>query len=313
MNDVTPEVLQSPIHNRFVEPLLSGELAIDLEFAINAYCTYLQEVALLRAGIPFSALGMSERRELQLPELFTLGPGGPAPVVLDKWRLYYADETPANSVAVLKLSGVMRSESAASTRGIDVLERDLRQAYANPNILGVVLDVNSGGGEATAGWRLRSVVGERNKPVIANVHYAGSAAYLGITGATEIIGAYGGARFGSIGALYSIDKRLLAEHAENFLDVYADNSPNKNEEIRAALLGDLSPLRKMTTKVATEFRGAVKMARPLLGEPETIEETLSGRMFDAREATKRGLSDMTGNLNTAVSRVSLWASRGGKN
>lgn len=297
------------VSNKFLLPLISGHLLIDADFALDTYLTFLQELSLIQSGVPYTELGMSARRHMQLPELYEPQANGFAPVVHDRWRLYSAESVSPGSVAIIKISGVLRSESAASTRGVDVVERDLRQAYMNENIDAVVLDVNSGGGEATAAWRLNNAVRERNKPVVAHAHIAGSGAYLAITGADEIISANAGARLGSIGALYSIDRRVLTEHAENFVDIYADQSINKNAEIRAALSGDFGPLKREINKVATDFQNLVKNSRELHGDAGTIEHTLSGPMFSASESARRGLSDMTGNLLTAVSRASLWAKR----
>lgn len=296
--------------HKYLQPFFAGQLLIDAEYALAAYQTFMEELALIQAGVPYAELGISTRRHLQLPELFSPQAGGAmAPVLHDRYQLYMTDLTPPGSVAVIKLSGVMRSESAASTRGVDVVERDLRQAYMNDNIEAIVLDVNSGGGEATAAWRLNNAVRERNKPLVAHVHVAGSGAYLAITGADEIISANKGSRLGSIGALYSIDRRLLTEHADNFVDVYADQSSNKNEPFRAALGGDFGPLKKEVNKVAAEFQQLVSSSRELHGDTSTVEHTLSGPMFSASEAARRGLADMTGNLNTAVLRAATWAKR----
>lgn len=293
--------------NRFLDPILSGQLLIDAEFALDSYLAYLQEIQLLAAGAPYSELGIGLRRHEQQPQAVSMANGN---VIHETYRLYNSGEPiPPGSIAHLKLSGVMRSESAASTRGVDALERDLRQAYSNPNIEAVILEINSGGGEAIAAWKLHNVIQERNKAVVSYVHVAGSGAYLAAIASDEIIVSSKGSRLGSIGALFTIDKRILAEHSEHILDVYADQSPNKNLEIRSALIGDLGPLKKEANRVALDFQNAVRSSRELLGDEQTVSHTLSGPMFPASEAIRRGLADMAGNFNLAARRAMLWSKR----
>lgn len=293
--------------HRFLDPILSGQLLIDADFAIDSYLTYVQEVQLLAAGAPYSELGIGIRRHEQEPQVVSMSAGN---VIHETYRLYNAGEPiPAGSIAHLKLSGVMRSESAASTRGVDALERDLRQAYSNPNIEAVILEINSGGGEAIAAWKLHNVIQERNKSVVSYVHTAGSGAYLAAIASDEIIVSSKGSRLGSIGALFSIDKRLLAEYSEHMLDVYADQSPNKNIEMRSAVMGDFGPLKKEANRVALDFQNAVRSSRELAGDEQMVSHTLSGPMFPASDAIRRGLADMTGNFNLAARRAMLWSKR----
>lgn len=294
--------------NRFLDPILSGQLLIDADFALDSYLTYLQELQLLSAGAPYSELGIGARRHEQEPQAVAMSASGN--VIHETYRLYNAGEPiPAGSIAHLKLSGVMRSESAASTRGVDALERDLRQAYSNPNIEAVILEINSGGGESIAAWKLHNVIQERNKAVVSYVHVAASGAYLAAIASDEIVVSSKGSRLGSIGALFTIDKRILAEYSEHILDVYADQSPNKNLEMRAAVTGDFGPLKKEANRVALDFQNAVRSSRELAGDEQTIAHTLSGPMFPASEAIRRGLADMAGNFNLAARRAMLWSKR----
>lgn len=306
------EMLQvSPLQNGFLAPLLSTELLVDMAYAMEQYHNFLADIALLKAGAEYKDLGLATRREMQAPQIVYMA-ADHSNLVMDRWRLHTdnPDYKPKpGAVALLKLSGIMRSDSAASTQGVDVLERDLRQAFATPEISAVILDINSGGGEAMAGFRLRSVIAEKNKPVMAYVHYAASAAYLAATAATEIIAAHRGARIGSIGALISIDKVALQEYTDNYLEIYAEQSTHKNADLRAAKGGDFSLVQKSVNRLAGDFIGIVKGARALTGDEQTITETLSGKVFNAGEAKQRGLTDLTGNFNAVWDRAKTWAQR----
>lgn len=291
--------------------LLSGELAIDQEWGLSQLSAFAIEMAMGRCGVPYAELGISERRHSQLPTLYSED-GNMLRQVAEGWQMYHESDTPENSVALIPLSGVMRSTSAASTRGVDSIERDLRAAYNNRNIASIVMEINSGGGESVAGQRLASIVSARNKPIVSLGHFVGSAAYMVAAATDEVIASNLGARFGSIGSLYQIDKRMLTEYAENVIEVYAEQSTEKNAAHRAAITGDFSLLKKEATKSAQSFIDLVQSYRGL--SENNAQKAFTGAMFDAREAKRMGLIDISeGNLNTALSRAMSWAKRGKKN
>lgn len=306
-----PGVNSSTILNKWVESLICGELLLVEEYGLQAYNDFMLELAMMHTGVvEYKDLGISERRHAQITEFYQMADGArPAKVVRDKPDLYeYWQNIPDNSLAVIKVHGIMRSTSAASTRGVDMIERDLFEAYDKEKIAGVVLEVHSGGGESAAGFRLADAVAARNKPVLAFTHVAGSAAYLVASRADEIMMPEG-SRVGGIGAFVSIDKRLLTEHAENFLDIYDPASTDKNYEFREAKLGNYKPLEKSLEVLATEFRKSVTKYRPLAGEDEFKTKTLAGGMFAPREAKQRGLADLSGNINDAIARTWTLAKR----
>lgn len=87
------------------------------------------------------------------------------------------------------------------------------------------------------------------------------------------------------------------------MDIYGEDAPNKNGDFRAALGGDYSKLQKRVSDLTRAFHDEIKRDRPLRGSEDMIKETLSGSMFAAMEAKKRGLIDAIGNLPYAIKRV----------
>jgi protease IV len=299
-------------------------LEIDFNFAVNQYSQYLQDIALLNAGVKFRDLGMSARREESRPKILVTSSGiivdtwnfssnrkrgtsrndeaGKGHIISDKWSISNP-EIPENSIAVIKLNGVMRSQSGISTNGVDQIGQTLRSAYANDNIAGVLIETNSGGGESLAGTMLKSVINERNKPVVGFGYLVASAAFRALSGADEIIMASEYCEVGSIGTMVQIDNKILAEFRDRISEFYGSDAPNKNGEFRSALAGDYSKIQKRVDELTKQFHNEIKRDRPLKGSDAKIADTLSGKMFDALEGKRRGLVDAVGTMPFAVKRI----------
>lgn len=281
-----------------------GELCIEFQWGFRALSGYLHELEAVASGIPYASLGISDRRHSRMA-VAVIAPTGQT--ITDPYILRNERLTPPGSVAVLQLSGVMTAEGDVSTPGAQGLAASLRQAYANANVDAVVLETNSGGGEATAMQILVGAVSERNKPVIGFGYMAASGAYGTLAATDEIVGASQMATFGSVGAVFTLDKEFLQYFKDSYLQIYGDNAPLKNEEFRAALEGDFGPFKSLANKATDQFQAQVASQRNLTGGEAYRKTTLSGRMFDAAEAKRRGLIDGVGTLAYAVRRAESWA------
>lgn len=294
------ELTDNPtVQNRDIEHFMlgTGAVAIEQGFAMAELHNYLQDLALLQHGVPYKELGIWQRRASFAPAYIA------AEVFADAQDLQSGNPIQAGSIALLKLSGVMRADGGISNPGIGQLASDLRAAYDNKSIAGVIIETNSGGGEVLAATILNSALSERNKPVVGFAHMAASAAYWALANTDEVIASDGAAEFGSIGAMVTIDKKAMEDYRARFSEFYGATAPNKNSHSRAAFEGDFSLFQSMADEMTTSFQNAIASLRPLRGSQAAIKETLSGKMFAATEAKKNGLIDSIGNLRYAVARV----------
>lgn len=286
--------------NRDIDALIMhGEFEIELNWGINQLAGYLQELDLLEKGAKFSDLGIGMRREECRPRVYSIQNGSPV-IVNNPKVLADSSSTPAGSYAMLRLQGVMRSSSGASHQGVDEISDQFFAAYQNENIAGVLLEVNSGGGESLAGSRLQSVMAESPKAVVVWAHFSASAAVRATAPADEIIASTEGAEIGSIGTLITVDRRFAQWYNSYVEDIYADKSTNKNKEFREFLKGNLDPLKANLNRSNEQFLAEVSRYRQLKHDPE---HTLSGAMFPAKEARRRGLIDGIGSFSYALSRL----------
>lgn len=294
---------QSTTHKGLeIEMLFPNVAALEIygEWGLGEYLRFLEDLKMRESGFTYEQMGYMERKEASRPHLIlesdmVLSPGD--------WNIRDQAGTPEGSIALLKLEGVMRSQSGLCTEGVDSLIRDLRSTYNNKNIAGVILETDSGGGESGAGTKLKSALGERNKPVVTFAHLAASAAYRAASGTDEIIASSESAEFGSIGTMISLNKFMLAYYKDNQLDFYGKTAPKKNHEFRQAGEDKFDALQKLVDDKTESFQADIRKSRALRGDEAKITETLNGSVFEAQDAKRRGLVDMIGNMNTAIKRV----------
>lgn len=287
--------------NRVIDSFIANgaEFAIDKEWALQELSNYLHELEALESGVDFTALGMYTRRAAHRPGVITVLNGQPK-IINDPAVLKNEDMTPTGSFALLRLQGVMRGQDGISTQGITSLVDQMRMASMNDNIEGILIEANTGGGEVTAGQMLMSAIEQSPKAVVVYAHMLASGGIMGTLPADEIIASGKQARFGSIGTYITIDKTVREWYSRYYEDIYADKSTNKNADWRAYLRGDNGPIQQMVNKTNDIFLDQVKAYRTLRGN---VEDTLSGSMFFADEAKRRGLVDGIGSFDYAVKRL----------
>lgn len=279
--------------------IISQEWAIDFESGIKSLNQFLFELSASDGSSKGDMAALfQEMKNRNLPQLISTE----QTFTVDVYNNIPRD-LPQDSILKLTLSGVMMSEDTWCSYGIRSLANLFYNAYQNPNISGILFDVNSGGGEANAGLILMNAIKDRNKPVVTTYHTLGSAALMGALHSDEIIAAGETATAGSIGTFISLDKSFVTWYKENVEDIYSDVSTEKNREFRAYVNGDTEPLRAMITKHAKLFQSEVRSARQLVGSDEKIDNTLSGGMFYATDAKNRGLIDGIGTQNYALKRL----------
>lgn len=281
--------------NRDIDAFIqSGSFEIEESWGLQQLAEYLNDLSLLESGIEYKELGIAQRRHMAAPAIIS------AVGLVDGAALSDPASIPAGSVLHLKLRGVMRAEDGLSTRGVTSLVNDLRAAYANPNIAGIILEVNSGGGESLAGSMLQGALAESPKAVVVYANFMASAAVRATAPADEIIAGSEGAEIGSIGTMISLSKKFREMYSAEVEDMYAAKSRNKNAHFREYLRGNSKPLQEYLDRHNEQFLDEMKKYRDLKGD---AEHTLSGAMFSARDAKRRGLIDGIGTWAYALSRL----------
>lgn len=216
------------------------------------------------------------------------------------------DKASEGSTAIVPIKGSMLKYGTLCSYGMDEIAAAIMYAANHNNINSIVLDIDSGGGAVNAVAPVVQAIQyaqSKNKPVVASVDFACSAAYW-VAAATNWIIADNeiSSTIGSIGVMFSFYdvKGYYEKLGYKLHTIYAPESDHKNAPFEAALKGDyellkteeLSPLAQTFQNEVKKYRGnKLKLDTPGL---------LNGRTFYAKEALKNGLIDEIGNRSRAI-------------
>ncbi len=212
-----------------------------------------------------------------------------------------------NSFAVIPVNGAITlMDQRCGPEGTKTKAQYLADAGINPNIDGVILSIDSPGGEAHAMFDFTNAILEfknkYNKPIVAHVGTMAASAAFGIAAVCDkIICSDTHALVGSIGTYITIIDQVKSLEASGIFikEIYAADSTNKNIEFKAALAGDDQPMLNMLKSFNDRFISIVKTGRPDVTVSEKLDP-YSGITFFAEDAMKINLIDGIGNLQTAI-------------
>lgn len=193
--------------------------------------------------------------------------------------------------------------------GTRTLASRLSLADSNESILGHILVVESGGGQAIAVAELSEAMQRCTKPMVVWIDgVSASAAYYISSYASEIIASREMDLVGCIGTMLVWEgrKSISEENKDGEIQVtiYADGSEQKNSEYDAAINDfNFQPAKeRMLNPLNAKFQSDV-----LYNRPSATEEQLMGRTYFAHEVVGT-LIDSIGNFESAVQRILALAS-----
>ena len=191
------------------------------------------------------------------------------------------------------------TEDNLTSYGFDKM---LRQVGADPGVKGVIVRIDSPGGEVTASdemWHEMNLLSKKKPVVISMSDVAASGGYyMAMTG--DPIVSYPETETGSIGVVFGkpnlhglYDKLGVSKGAVQrgrHADIDSDYSPLTPEERELLRKGIDENYRDFVTKVASARHRSF----------EQIEPVAQGRVWLGADAQSRGLVDQLGGLDTAV-------------
>jgi ClpP class serine protease len=258
----------------------------------------LAEIRLLSEGLKVEAIeAYQERQRAKALDLFTgaqIGTGSEL------------NQVNKPAIAHIHLSGLLLTTDYSFLRGVHHVARELQEAEENPNVKGILLEVNSGGGHATAGRMLLATLADLRTPVVVFTHFMASAALMATLPAKYVVASSQAVQVGSIGTYLDVNKLAIEVQNKYFKTIYAKKSTRKNWLWRRLLEGDFSQAEKFVEETNDHFIREVKKYR------RVKSDTLTGEIFWAKDAIRHGLVGSIGGRSTALHVLKLLILEEGK-
>jgi protease-4 len=198
------------------------------------------------------------------------------------------------TVAIVEVDGVIQES--------DTLIESLVSVRKDPNVVGVVLRIDSpGGGVAPSQEIYEEITRLRDaKPVIASLgNIAASGGYY-IAAAASAIVAAPGTLTGSIGVIMEFRQLMELADKVGVDETIVKSGPYKDigHPLRPMSEGERQLLQGLVDDVYAQFVDAVATGRGM--DPSAVRKLADGRLLSGAQAKGAGLVDALGGLHTAV-------------
>jgi signal peptide peptidase SppA len=248
-----------------------------------------------------SALSIDEKQDFT-PILSSFKSANPVYQISEFGEAAPPEDAPEGAIAIMEINGaITKYDQFCGNAGTITKGNLFDRAMANPNIKGLILSFDTGGGEGSATEAFAEKIRAATKPVVAIVNgMAASAGYWLASSAPHIIINGKTSAVGSIGVYISFadfsqyyEKMGIKVHT-----IYAPQSSEKNKAFENALNGDYEAMKADLEKFANFFIDTVLEYRPSISKKDPA--IFQGAMYYAEEALAAGMADQIGNMQDAV-------------
>jgi signal peptide peptidase SppA len=209
-----------------------------------------------------------------------------------------------NGVAVIPVDGVLASgvsmlDELFGFTGYERVLKDVREAIENPDVRGLVLSINSPGGQASGMIETASAIAEatKQKQIIAHTATLAASAAHGLARGATTFYATPSAIVGSIGTYMAItDMSRMAEAMGIKVNLIA-SGPFKGAGMPGTEVTkeQLAQFQTVVDELAGQFK-AFELSRA----PHTKEEAMQGQAVTGSQSIALGLADSLASLDEAI-------------
>lgn len=215
-----------------------------------------------------------------------------------------SDSEQEELVAVYPLQGIItKYDQNCGPDGVLTLLENMKAMDRDSRVIAHVLDIDSGGGEASIIDTISAEINRLEKPVISYFNsVAASAAYYIASATQEIYASEATDLVGSIGTMVTFADftEMYKKEGIKIHEVYADQSTLKNKDFKNAKKGNYDDIKKnMLNPYAEAFISAVKKYRPQLED----ETAFKGAIFTANQAVANGMIDGIKSFSAVIERA----------
>lgn len=257
-----------------------------------------------------SALWAIEPEWLETIRAVALGEGeGPEAVAARLGRpLQNAQQVvQRDNVAVIPVTGpIFRyanlfTEVSGAT-SIEIFARDLRAALDNPAIKGIVLDINSPGGQVDGVNEAANMIraGTQEKTIIAYVSGLAASAGYWLASAAKAVVVDDTAQLGSIGVVTTVMRKRAAKGEPESVEIVSSQSPNKRPD--AFTDEGRAQIQSRVDAIADVFVDAVARFREV-DRATVLSQFGGGSVKVGAHAIEVGMADSEGSLEQVISQL----------
>jgi len=187
--------------------------------------------------------------------------------------------------------------------GTQSMMRMLSSIDANPNVSGIVFNIDSGGGMVSGTAEFADFIKNLDKPTISYTNdYQCSAAQWIASGCDYNMAGPFASAIGSIGTLmnYQDFSAMFEKWGAKKYEIYAEQSSEKNLDFRELMKGNEKPYQQRLNTITENFISTIKSNYgELLKDDNHI---FKGATYTSEEALKIGLIQEIGSINDALSK-----------
>ncbi|WP_297095570.1 S49 family peptidase [uncultured Draconibacterium sp.] len=326
-----------------IDLTLNGSWAIEPNFSIelfNAYLPYFQPVSSFveleqapepEENLPY-AFGMPVNVNLQSAAQTGKGKFAARSNTNQNKSIY--DDAPPGSVAIIPVRGAMtKYTQLCGPAGTTIAANRIAEADRHKNIVGVIVFVESGGGQLESMPPIFNAINACNKPLAALYEdFSASAALISTSGSDLVVASNPMVRIGSMGVMgqFQNNEKALKERGWVIYTYKSTYSYNKNKNTMEAIQGDgknitkqvLDPFARYYLKMVADNRGAklrdnfdafIKLVDQDKIDKVNADNVFSAEMFFAKDCLPgnngNGLIDRIGSLAQTVEWVKEMAKK----
>jgi protease-4 len=277
---------------KLLSAVLRGKWAIDPIFALS------QGAVIANLINPATVLNGGEVKKISAYAI--------SPKAANGTQYSYRDgfsNAPVNSVAVIRISGpLMKEDQYCGPIGMETIGQIIKEADSNPNIEGIVLQIDSPGGTVDGTETLGNIVKNAQKPVVTFVDGLMCSAALWIgSSADEVIASTSTDEIGSVGVLVQFAdlQPMLEAQGVAFHIVKASTSVDKVkmwEDLRAGKYDEY--IQQILDPLDEKFMNTIRS-----NCANVQDKHLTGKVFFARDVLGVYVNSI-GTISDAIQRAS---------
>lgn len=197
---------------------------------------------------------------------------------------------------IFRYANVFTQVSGATS--IEIFARDLRVALDDPSIRGIVLEINSPGGQVDGVNEAAEMIAAADKPTVAYVSGMGTSAAYWLASAADRLVIDATARLGSIGVVVAIDRDRKAK--EGVIEIVSSQSPMKRPDVntpegRGAIQAQVDAIADVFVDAVARFRDVDRAT--------VLSEFGGGSVKVGTQAIEAQMADSEGSLERTIAQL----------